>query len=112
MKIIKHFNKTELVFDNIRNKSNKVTVTIGDDTLKIDFDNIINTQFSGGNIQSKFNEYKRFMNLGQYSKAECGGFVNFFKITSDKGKVYILYSGINEVSNSHYIVTVHKIIGD
>jgi len=59
MKIIKHFNKTELVFDNIRNKSNKVTVTIGDDTLKIDFDNIINTQFSGGTIQG----YSQFLRL-------------------------------------------------
>ncbi len=112
MKIVKQFNTKEIVFDNLRDKSNSTDLIIGDDTLKIDFNKIIDTQFSGGNVQLKFNDYKSLLRLGQYSKAECGGFVNFFNITSENGKDYVLYSGVNEVSNSHYIVTIHKILVD
>jgi hypothetical protein len=112
MKIIKQFHINELVFDNIRDKSNKTNIYVGEDTLEIDFNKIIDTQFSGGNVQSKFNDYKSLLHLGQYSKAECGGFVNFFKVTSENEKDYILYSGVNEVSNSHYVVTIHKIMID
>ncbi len=110
MKILRQFQINELVFDNIRDKSNKVNLSIGEDTLEIDFNRIIDSQFSGGNVPSKFNDYKSLLNLGRYSKAECGGFVNFFKVRSVNGRDYVLYSGVNEVSNSHYIVTIHKLM--
>lgn len=112
MKIIKQFNTKEIVFDNLRDKSNNVNIKIEGDKIKISFDDIIDTQFSGGNVHLKFNDYKSLLNLGQYSEAECGGFVNFFKVTSENGKDYVLYSGVNEISNSHYIVTIHKILID
>jgi hypothetical protein len=112
MRIIKQFNLKEFVFDNLRDQSNILYITIEDDILKIDFNQIIDTQFSGGNVQLKFNDYKDLLNLGHYSKAECGGFVNFFKVASDKGNEYILYSGVNEVSNSHLVVTIHKILAN
>jgi hypothetical protein len=109
MKIIKEFNIGEMVFDNLKDALNS-TIELDSGKLIIEFDKIMNTQFSGGNVQADLDSYKSFLNLGKYSKAECGGFPNFYKTESDNGNCYVIYSGVNEVSNSHYIVTVHKII--
>ncbi len=110
MKTAKSFSIKEIVFDNTVSKESTIIINVKKDTLIVDFKAIINTQFSGGNIREKYNKYCDFLGLGKYSKAPCGGFVNFYEYKSNLGKNYILYSGINEVSNSHYIVTVHKII--
>ena len=111
MKIIKEYNLKEIVFDNLKDKSDS-TIEFDTDKLVIEFDKIVNTQFTGGNIQTDFNSFKSFLKLGQYSKAECGGFPNFYRTESVNGSSYVIYSGVNEVSNSHYIVTVHKIISE
>lgn len=112
IKVIKSFGQNIYVFDNLKNKNHIVDIDINDEKIKVDFDLLIQTQFSGGNISDKnyFEKIKNFLNLGKYSKAPCGGFVNFFKIEDKKCREYIIYSGVNEVSHSHYIVTIHKIL--
>jgi len=112
MQVIKEFGSNELVYDNVKNGSITQSIDISDETININYSDIIDTQFVGGNVGPKFEQLKRDLNLGVYSKAPCGGFVNFFKVVSDKGNNYIVYSGVNEVSNSHYIVTIHKILKD
>ncbi|MGQ1911815.1 hypothetical protein ACT3CE_18830 [Marinifilum sp. RC60d5] len=101
----------EIVFDNLKDKTTK-EIIIEEDKLNIEFNKIIESQFSGGNIEDKYDRYKTFLGLGMYSKAHCGGFINLYKTLSEKGNYYIIYSGVNEVSNSHYIVTVHMILQD
>ena len=109
MELIKEFQKKELIFDNIKTKSCIKTINLFSDVINIDFCAIIDTQFMGGNIGQSFEELKKELNMGLYSKAPCGGFVNFYKVTSNLGNEYVVYSGVNEVSNSHYLVTVHRI---
>jgi len=103
MTIIKEYLNDELVFENIKSNSNKVSLRIDGEVIIIDFNEIINTQFSGGNINQEYQILKEQLNLGIYSKSPCGGFVNFFSVKGTNNKKYILYSGVNEISNSHYI---------
>lgn len=110
MKIIKEYPNSEFVFDNAKSKSSKVKIDIGSEVIQVDYNLIIDTQFSGGNMGQEFEELKAFLNLGMYSKSPCGGFVNFSLQEGSKGGKYILFSGVNEVSNSHYIVTIHKVL--
>ncbi|MDW3194705.1 MAG: hypothetical protein R8G66_20165 [Cytophagales bacterium] len=110
MKIVKEYDRNELVFDNAISKSLRKNVVINDEEITIDFDSIIDTQFSGGNIGQDFEELKTFLKLGMYSRSPCGGFVNLYLIEGKNGGKYILFSGVNEVANSHYIVTIHKIL--
>lgn len=110
MQIVKEFRINELTYDNVKNGSITQLISLDSETIDVNYNDIINTQFTGGNVGQQFEELKINLNLGMYSKAPCGGFVNFFKITSNHGNDYIIYSGVNEVSNSHYVVTIHKIL--
>ncbi len=112
MKVICEYLKNEFVFDSTKSNSNKVKININCEIIDIDYNSIINTQFSGGNIKDEFEDLKSFLNLGIYSKSPCGGFINFYSITGSCGGKYILFSGVKEASNSHYIVTIHKILGN
>lgn len=99
---IRNYGIGELNFDSTQSRHSQIVLELNDDFLKIDFNSIIATQFSGGNVQDLFNELKNFLNLGVFSKAPCGEFVNFFKFSGRSKTEYIVYSGINETSNSHY----------
>ena len=110
MKTIKEYSNNELVFDNIKSKPSKTKIDVGNEVIQVDYNSIVDTQFSGGNMGQEFEALKTFLNLGMYSKSPCGGFVNFYLQEGSKGGKYILFSGVNEVSNSHYIVTIHKIL--
>lgn len=110
MKIIKEFNADEVVYDNLKDTQKEQTIYSLNGNIRVDFQSIIDTQFTGGNVGADFNQVKTFLNLGLYSKAPCGGFPNFYRIESETDKMFIIYSGVNEVSNSHYIVTLHKIL--
>lgn len=110
MLIIKDFSKDEFVFDNLANLSSVKQINIKNETIDLNFQEIIYTQFTAGNIGHLFESLKAFLNLGKYSKAPCGGFVNFFEIMGTGGTKFVIYSGVNELSNSHYKVTIHKII--
>lgn len=111
MKIINEYKNGEIVFDNLKNKSTLKSFIINEANIILDFQDLIDTQFTGGNIANKFEVLKTFLKLGIYSKAPCGGFVNFYRV-KNKNNSYIFYSGVNEVSNSHYFITVHKIIDE
>jgi hypothetical protein len=110
MHIEKEFNHSEVVFDSFLNKQPFVSLILNNDEVLLNFNDIINTQFTEGNIGAKLTHLKKFLNLGMYSKAPCGGFLNFFELLSKNGNSLIVFSGVNEVSNSHYIITIHKII--
>ena len=56
-----------------------MSLAIDNHTVILNFQDIINTQFSGGNLGSEIDKVKSFLNLGIYSKAPCGGFVNLHK---------------------------------
>lgn len=112
MQTMIEFGNNELVYDNTKNESYTQSIIVSNDTININYNDIIDTQFTGGNVAHKLEQLKSVLNLGVYSRAPCGGFVNFFKITSRKGNSYYIYSGINEVSNSHYIITIYKIFKD
>lgn len=107
--IIKSYENKELVYDNLIDKLD-CSIQFGNAHLKFLFSEIIDTQFEGGNVPNEIELLANFLKLGMYSKADCGGFPNFFKVESDDQSEYIIYSGINEPSNSHIIVTVHKIL--
>ena len=100
------------VYDSVKAKKSKIKIHINKDTIKLDYDKIIDTFFTQGNISDDIlkKQLVTFLNLGVYSKAPCGGFVNFFEVFSKKGDKYIIYSGIREVSNSYFIVEIHEII--
>ncbi len=108
---IKNLEIGKYVYDNLKSRKSLQRVRLEEETLKVNYEELINTQFKGGNIENDIlvNELKESLNLGIYSKAPCGGFVNFFWITGNKGGSYIIFSGVNEVSNSRYIVTLHSI---
>jgi hypothetical protein len=98
-------------FDNgQKDKPEVITIELNDDQITIDFGAIINTQFSGGNVPDKYEYLRQFLRLGEFSSAPGGGFVNFYAVTSSENVEYILFSGIREVYNSHYIVTVYKVL--
>ncbi len=109
MLIIKEFLNNEIVYDNLINKDSCMSLIIDNHKVTLNFQDIINTQFSGGNIGSEVENIKHFLNLGIYSKAPCGGFANLYKQKWGEDSI-IIFSGVYEVSNSHYIVTVHKIL--
>lgn len=110
MKIVEKYRNGEFVFDNLKD-NHRVEILIENNRIRINFQNIIDTQFTGGNIGDDFYDLREFMRLGKYDKAPCGGFVNFNKVISDEGKNYIIFSGVKEISNSYYLVTVHCILG-
>ncbi len=110
MQTIREYRNGEFIFDNTAANYSVEKIKLDGETITVDYNLIIDTQFSGGNTGQEFEHLKAFLDLGTYSKAPCGGFVNFYAITGDRGNNYILFSGINEVSNSHYIVTIHKIV--
>lgn len=111
MKIKKEFKAGECYFDNgIRGMPVIITILLDDDSVLVDFGAIISTQFTGGNVSDRYEDLKRALGLGQFSSAPGGGFINFYALMSEKGVEYVLFSGVNEVNNSHYVVTVHKII--
>lgn len=80
------------------------------DQLIVDFMAIIDTQFSVGNVPDKYEDLKHKLGLGEFSSAPGGGFINFYSVLRKKNIEYILFSGVNEINNSHYVVTVHKVI--
>ena len=109
MMIIKKFSLGECVYDNSLKTHPRKRTEIDGNIIEIDFQAIIDSQFSGGNIAGKYDLLKKYLGLGQFSAAPCGGFVNFILVISDRGNEYIVFSGVNEVENSHYIVTIHAI---
>jgi hypothetical protein len=109
MIIIKEFSNNKIVYDNLINKDSRMSLVIDNYKGTLNFQDIINTQFSGGNLGNEVEKVKSFLNLGIYSKAPCGGFANLYKQKWGEDSI-IMFSGVNEVSNSHYIVTVHKIL--
>jgi hypothetical protein len=105
------FEVPKLIFDNTKEEATVEDVIIDGNRISIPFEKIIDSQFSEGNTSLiEKDELKQYLNLGKYSKAPCGGFVNFFRKNESSGTDYVIYSGVNEVSNSHYIVTVHKVL--
>ena len=113
MRIIKSFSEAEIVYDNLVESSSRKNIVVEFGVIfTIDFHSIIDSQFQGGNLKPElFEILKAFMGLGQFSKAPCGGFANFYRFgKSNETEGYVVFSGVNEVSNSHYIVTVHNII--
>lgn len=112
MKIIKNFKNNEFVYDSVKSKKNKIEIEIEDDEIKVNYDEIIDCFFNQGNISnlSFKKELFEFLNLGINSKAPSGGFINLFQIKSKKNQTYIIFSGVKEVSNSYFIVDVHKVI--
>lgn len=112
VQIINNFRFGNIVFDSEISTTVTRTVSVRKSYIVVNFQDIIDTQFTGGNIPEKYEQIKLHLNLGYGSSAPCGGFINFFQITDENGKEVIIYSGINEVNNSHYIVTVHKILLD
>lgn len=109
MKIVKEYKQKEFVYDNLAKDSSKQILKLDEEELLFDFKNLIDSQFTGGNVDGNFEKLKDFLNLGMYSKAPCGGFVNFYRLKG-KNNFFVIYSGVNEVSNSHYVVTIHKIL--
>jgi hypothetical protein len=108
---IKDFEVPKLIFDNTKRETSLVDVIVQGKSVSIPFENIINSQFSEGNTSMiEKDELKQYLSLGKYSKAPCGGFVNFYRINESLYTDYVIYSGVNEVSNAHYIVTVHKVL--
>jgi|GEM_PF-3436191 len=112
MKIIQEFFSSEIFYDNSSGKESKRVIDVEDNEIVIDFQEIINTQFSGGNVSHKYEDLKSFLNLGLFASAPDGGFINFYLIKSRNYNDYIIYSGINEVYNGHYLVKIHKILQD
>lgn len=110
MIIVKEFYNIDLFFDNTLGNTSTMTIVLEGENLMINFDSIINSLFTNESKDLDYEYLKSYFNLGGYSKAPCGGFINFFNVTGSKGNKYILYSGVNEVSNSHFIVTIHKIL--
>ncbi|HEX8549556.1 MAG TPA: hypothetical protein VF691_21530 [Cytophagaceae bacterium] len=110
MEVVKELNNSELTYDNVKNDQDKRSIRVKDEIIEINFQNIIDTQFTGGNLGEKREQFVNDLRIGMYSKAPCGGFINLFEVKSNKGVNYVVYSGIQEVSNSHYIVTIHKIL--
>jgi hypothetical protein len=111
MKIIKTFLPNEFIYDNTKNHKNTLILKLEELTLEIDFNKIINTHFSLGNIsKDEIEIIKRSLGIGMFYKAPCGGFVNFYKIKAKNNIEYILYSGVSEVSNSHYVVILYKVL--
>lgn len=108
MRVVKEYKEGEFVYDNTKNSNHRQTLKIDDYELIIDFQDLIDTQFTCGNISEKIEDIKSMLGLGKYSKASCGGFINFYRLKESNCN-YIIYSGVNEVSNSHYIVSLHKI---
>lgn len=99
----------QFVYDNTSDTSPLIGIIVGNALLRLDFRWLIDSQFQAGNLGSESNLVKKELGLGIYSKAPCGGFVNLFKLISSLECNFIIYSGVNEISNSHYIITVHKI---
>ena len=110
MKVIKEFSSNKFIYDNTKKLKNVLDVILDNLILKINFDDIINTQFSLGNIsKDEVEKVKNFLNMGLFYNDINGGFINFYKIKI-KEREFIVFSGVNEISNSHYIITLHKII--
>lgn len=111
MHLIHDFRKEKPTFDSLTDRRYFDKIKINDDIIEVNYNSIIDTQFTGGNVdENSYEYYKKLLNLGTFAKAPCGGFVNFYKIKSLKKREFILFSGVNEVSNSRYIVIIHKII--
>ncbi|WP_445716946.1 hypothetical protein [Flavobacterium sp.] len=110
MESIYTFNNNEIIYDSFIDKNHILKLNIENIILKINFKEIIDTQFSLGNIpNNEINILKKYLDVGDFSKAPCGGFVNFYKI-NNKNLKYVIYSGVKEVSNSRYLVTLHKVL--
>lgn len=111
MKIVKELAEHECYYDNAINGMPTLTeIDLNDDSVTVDFQAIIDTQFAGGNVPEKYEDLMELLHLGEFSSALDGGFMNFYSVHSHNQENYILFSGVNEVSNSHYIVTVHKVL--
>ena len=111
MEVIREYENKEHVFDNTKSDQTVTKISMNKESIRVDYRSIIDTQFSGGNLSNnEFEQLKGYLALGTYSNAPCGGFINFHQVVSNKGNRYVIYSGVNEVSNSHYVVTIHKIL--
>ncbi len=110
METILEFKPGEVIYDSLKSGSDCIVITLLDDQIEIAFNRIIDSHFSGGNAGLFYDDLKRYLGLGPYSKAPCGGFLNFFRITGSKGSNYVVLSGVNEYYNSCYLVEVCKII--
>ncbi|WP_214607062.1 hypothetical protein, partial [Hymenobacter arizonensis] len=88
------------------------TVPLDGDELVVDVEALLATHWAGGNEGAGREVLQRFVPLGQYTKAPCGGFVNCFRVRSARGRTYYLYSGVNEVSNSCFVATLHSVWED
>jgi len=111
MKILRRYQDDKIVYDNTKSNTSEIILNLEEGQLLIDFEKIIDTQFTAGNVKEKFELLKNLLNLGMYSKAPCGGLVNFYQVKNGD-RCFIVYSGVNEVSNSHYTVTIHKILSE
>lgn len=108
--IVKSYNSDDFCFDSgVTQSLPKVTLNLGSESIEIDYKKLIGSVFKGGNMELLSDFYDMF-GLGQYSKAPCGGFPNFYEIIGNKGGAYVVYSGIKEYYNSVYFVTIHNII--
>ncbi|WP_111684804.1 hypothetical protein [Winogradskyella tangerina] len=112
MKIIGNNLYNKSVYDSENSKKNKVKIVLSNEILKINYNKIIDTFFTQGNIEDESlkQDLLNLFSLGKYSKAPCGGFVNFFEVLSNNANKYAIYSGIREVSNSYFKVEIHEII--
>ncbi len=111
MHVVKDLEINKFVYDNAQNEPTNQSIDVNNiEMINFNYNDIIHTQFTGGNVVQKVEQLKNDLNLGMYSKAPCGDFINFYNVIGSQGNNYIIYSGVNEMSNSHYIVTVHKIL--
>lgn len=83
----------------------------GEDVV-VDVPALLDTHLQGGDAGAGLDVLQRLIPLGLYTRAPCGGFVNCFRVCSARGKTYYLYSGVNEVANSCYVVTLHAVWED
>lgn len=98
------YEKGELTFDSNDSLPFIANVELNGKHIEVDLDEIVNAQFTGGNDPDVFRELKLQLGIGLYTKAPCGGFINFYSIGD-----HVLYSGVKEVRNSHYMVSIHEI---
>ncbi|MFZ9847347.1 MAG: hypothetical protein ACO3EE_04265 [Flavobacteriales bacterium] len=104
------FAAIRLVYDNALKQENVVSFNFNNDTVVVNFNDIINTHWQQGNVDENEKNYlKEFLKIGMSSRAICGGFANFYRIKTQKGEEVLLYSGVSEPSNSHFVVTIHGI---
>lgn len=105
MKIIAEYIQGLYTFNSLKNQSSGQYITIDSDSIYVNYLDFIDNLWTNDNFRAVKN-----LNIGLYGKAPCGGFISLLKCSSNEGKAYVIYAGVNEISNSNYIITIHKVL--